>query len=381
MLDSTKPKDSHKGLMPYQNCPDSTTWCIWKQFLNIFCTDFCTLSQSLGTWVKSGDNLHRQWNFTYSRAKNQVYICQSTEHKVHKIANSILIPTGQSRLSLPADATPCDVIVQSDHLRIHHWQPVHQVSTSTPGDFDTYLDLLPEWERLLLTNVQLHTDVFATAKLLNSDNTMNATSDGSAPNFVGSFGWSAKTTSGIPIASNKGAAQGYKTSSFRAEAYGLLSFYLFIYHISHFTAYLISSTTAIYSDSKSVIDIVNEMSMWKDYYSAETLAAEWDILQALTSLLQKMPKTMELQHIKGHQDNQKRYEDLELPAQLNVDADKLAGSYTYPDNIAHTHTTIIKGAIVLVHTPDGTINSKFKKHLQKMIQNKTIKKYIKEKQK
>lgn len=201
---------------------------------------------------------------------------------------------------------------------------------------------------------------------------MKATSNGSAPNFVGSFGWSAKTTSGIIIATNNGAAQGFKTSSFRTEAYGLLSLYLFLYHVFTFTAFPIPPTTSIYSDSKSVIDKVKDMVTWREYYSTKTLTADWDVLQALATLIRKMPDSMELHHILGHQDNKKKYEDLTLPAQLNVDADKLTGSFIYPNNITHTKTSIIEGSIVLLHSPEGTINSKYKKTLRQMIQNKAI---------
>ena len=94
-----------------------------------------------------------------------------------------------------------------------------------------------------------------------------------------------------------------------------------------------------------------------------------------------MPESMELQHIIGHQDNKKKYKDLTLPAQLNVNANKLAGCYIYPNNMVHTQTTIIEEATVLLHSSEGTINSKYKKNLQQMIQHKAIIKHIKEKHK
>lgn len=118
----------------------------------------------------------------------------------------MLIPAGDSSTTLSTYSTPCDVLGTKDQLCIQHRQPFHQVINCIIGDFETYLDLLPEWERLLLSNIQSHTDIFTTAQLLNEDNIiMNATSDRSAPNLERSFRWSAKTTSGIIIVSNKGA--------------------------------------------------------------------------------------------------------------------------------------------------------------------------------
>ena len=35
----------------------------------------------------------------------------------------------------------------------------------------------------------------------------------------------------------------------------------------------------------------------------------------------------QFQHVKGHQDDQCKYDELSLPAQLNVDADELAGAH------------------------------------------------------
>ena len=123
-----------------------------------------------------------------------------------------------------------------------------------------------------------------------------------------------------------------------------------IYHVFTFTAYPIPLTTAIHLDSNSVIDNVKEMTTWRDYYSTKTLATDWNVLQALAILIRKMPEIMELQHITGHQDNNKKYEDLTLPSQLKVDADKLTGSYIYSNNMVHTQNTIIEGATVLLHS-------------------------------
>ena len=58
----------------------------------------------------------------------------------------------------------------------------------------------------------------------------------------------------------------------------------------------------------------------------ETLRPSWDILQSICQHITINP-TLQLQHVKGHQDATTEFDDLPLPAKLNVEADKLAKSF------------------------------------------------------
>ena len=101
------------------------------------------------------------------------------------------------------------------------------------NDFQSYVQNLQEWEKLLIQDVEIYGDIFQLAEYFanateESRTKIYATSDGSAPNCVGTFGWASKLSSGQQLAKQKGPATGYRTTSFRAEAYGLLSFLVFI---------------------------------------------------------------------------------------------------------------------------------------------------------
>eukprot|EP00957_Ditylum_brightwellii_P032187 2440103-Ditylum_brightwellii.AAC.1 len=69
-----------------------------------------------------------------------------------------------------------------------------------------------------------------------------------------------------------------------------------------------------------------------------------------------MAKNFHVFHVKGHQDDHSIYQDLDLPARLNIDADWLAGCYH------RTHSTDINKVIQLLinqvqlNTPSGTIS-------------------------
>jgi hypothetical protein len=54
------------------------------------------------------------------------------------------------------------------------------------------------------------------------------------------------------------------------------------------------------------------------------LHSEFDVLATIHALPRDFLLPPEIQHVKGHQDDHRAYEDLPLPAQLNCDVDVLA---------------------------------------------------------
>jgi len=59
-----------------------------------------------------------------------------------------------------------------------------------------------------------------------------------------------------------------------------------------------------------------------------TLDPDWDILNEVRWAMQKSGlRSRKIEHIKGHQDRKKGYNELTLKAQLNVDADQLASKF------------------------------------------------------
>ena len=79
-------------------------------------------------------------------------------------------------------------------------------------------------------NVKFETDTFEATQEFSKNEKTLATSDGSAANFVRTFGWAFKTARRKKLASNNGPAPGFRTSSFREEGCGLLSMTSFVHH-------------------------------------------------------------------------------------------------------------------------------------------------------
>ena len=93
----------------------------------------------------------------------------------------------------------------------------------------------------------LYNDAYTTIQIMIDDVDIVATSDGVAPKFIGSFGWIMESSKERNTVYAKGPAGVYKYLSNRAEAYGLLSLVLFIFHVHEYM------TTTIQSNFKTFL--------------------------------------------------------------------------------------------------------------------------------
>lgn len=86
-----------------------------------------------------------------------------------------------------------------------------------------------------------------------------------------------------------------------------------------------------------------------------------------------------LTYVKGHQDNRKAYDRLPLMAQLNVDADRLAGKYNreHGARCPFSFTAPNTGALLL--TDDGTLTAKFSSEIRTRSTSPGLEEYIRTK--
>ena len=108
---------------------------------------------------------------------------------------------------------------------------------------------------------------------------------------------------------------------------------------------------------------------------------DWDILQQIIFSLCPFPLFPEIHFIQGHQNDDHPYTTLSLPAQLNVDADHLAGSYVPHPNENPSIITMIAGSAVSLHLLSGTITTKYRSALRKAASTDPIQHYIQTKNK
>ena len=208
-----------------------------------------------------------------------------------------------------------------------------------------------------------------------------AASDGSMSSSIRAYGWTCSLPHGQRLATNHGPVFGRFPSSFHAEAYGLLSYLRFLYRVSQYTQSPLPKQNIIYTDSTSLIEKLGEIRKWPYFFPNTTMDPDWDVLQQIIFSLRLFSSLPEIRFVQGHQDDDHPYTTLSLPAQLNVDADHLAGRYVPSLNENPTIVTMIAGSAVSLHLLSRTITTKYGSALCKAASTDPIQHYIQTKNK
>ena len=88
---------------------------------------------------------------------------------------------------------------------------------------------------------------------------------------------------------------------------------------------------------------------------------------------------MDLTYVRSHQDDKKAYERLPLLAQLNVDADRLAGDYNRNHGAHRPFSIMTPSAGALLLTDEGTLTSAFPSELRIRSTGPPLERYIRSK--
>ena len=163
--------------------------------------------------------------------------------------------------------------------------------------------------------------------------------------------------------------------------YGLLSYLRFLYRVSQYTQSPLPKHNIIYTDSASLIEKLGEIRKWLYFFPNTTMDPDWDVLQQIIFSLRLFPSLPKIRFVQGHQDDNCPYTTLSLPAQLNVDADHLAGSYIPRPNENPIIVTMIAGSAISLHLLSRTITTKYSSALWKAASTDPIQHYIQTKSK
>ena len=170
MIDNNKPLDIHRGLMSYQDCLNRGSWLLWERLLKSFCGDDLTLIQPLGSWLASGDKLHRRWQSCYDNDQNKVFIFKGNEYKIYTVVNNKCYYDGNTTTSITTNALPCRLDYTGEMITIDYSSTYfNNISTAESGDFHTYIRNLPTWENHLLQKVVTTEDIFTAVQGFNKD--------------------------------------------------------------------------------------------------------------------------------------------------------------------------------------------------------------------
>ena len=194
--------------------------------------------------------------------------------------------------------------------------------------FFEYGHTLEAWEVNLLRHTELIADAYTIS--LELQLAFVTGSDGSAKfGTDGAFGWMMSNLEGERAASGMGPVRGINIDSYRAECSGMLAFLRFLLRVADFTDMVGTWEGTICTDSQSMLDTLfgrgktghpaaaEPTSLPTDLQPLHPLISEWDLLIEIRHTLQTLPGVKSV-YVKGHQDQQKAYCNLNLMAQTQM---------------------------------------------------------------
>ena len=326
-----------------QERPTNAEWLLWKRANLIWSTADGRLHTPLKNWTEP---IHKQRNshFAYRKCNNMwirqldnLYQCyRITSSGRAKRRNQVMAWGDIPPNSVPIEVTPNDIKdwnIEQPSFPVMRAAIITMAATAT---FEAYIDTLDPWEIDILRHVTMDVDPFTLC--LETQNNFRAVSDGSAlPTGSASFGWILSTRQGERLAEGMGPVRGMKVHSYRAEASGVLAFLRFLVHIARFTQMHDTWRGVLATDSQSLLDTLfgrdhpeqentGPVDLDQNRVVLDVMCPEWDILIEIQKSLQLLSRVC-LEYIEGHQDKKTSYHNLCLLAQLNVDADQIAGHY------------------------------------------------------
>jgi hypothetical protein len=274
------------------------------------------------------------------------------------------------------------MLLGKDKWHVEHQLPAPITSpiSHIPETFQEYVDALPLWEQDLFSQLEMSFECYTILDLIDqypavpssgsSDqfqrqlSTLITISDGSSMDGNMTFGWTMSLPNGQRIASCASPAPGSKDSSFRVEAYGMLSMVRFLFHLFSFCDAHQAWQIQLSTDNKPLLQRITEYQQYKTYFPNATSNADWDVVQAISTTCAKMHIVPFFRHVKGHQDDKTAYGNLPLEAQLNVDADHEAGSYYQMHPNDDTPVWLIPGTCANLNINANTISSGYTQAIQ-----------------
>ena len=368
------------GEVIYQERPADAEWKLWKRANRLWSYHDNTMVKPLGMWFFNCHQLHQQHQ-SYMSAGDVLWTRHGTNYvkcrEYPRSPTQLYFRYGETHTEcawedLPDDSLPAEAQYKGRGLwrqlgRVTAFDPV---PTPNPVTFPQYVSTLEAWEIELLEHTCFFADPRAISVAL--EHGIRAVSDGSEwYRTQGSFGWAMSDDVGHRVATGTGPARSQTPYSYRSESYGMLSLLCFLKRLAEFTNQWEPWRGTVATDSQSLIDTLHG----KTYTNADPygilspatssatvildpLIAEWDIIFSIQTLLREMPG-LSLIHVRGHQDKKTPYHRLPLLAQLNVDADELAGDYQRDKGAYRPDVLLTTWTGAHLQTPTGTITAHY----------------------
>ena len=221
-----------------------------------------------------------------------------------------------------------------------------------------FINSKPEWERKLIEHFRENTNIKSLLQYLINKSELLITSDGSKTRLKSGGGWviANKDETIIVRGFNPDFDQIETMNSYRSEVYASLASQLFLKTYAEYFHILIKSKITSYCDNNAYVErLTNFIS---DPYLTKILFKKTE-QEAYRIILQLQTPKFQILHVRGHQDDEKTFDEFEIPIKLNIEADIVVTTKaTTPIN---THLLSVPFAIY-IH--DRYIPYKFEKDLR-----------------
>jgi hypothetical protein len=365
----------------HQKRPNREAWTQWKRLMFMLAgrTKAHSLLQPLGRWLVPSNQLRKKWKHLYDPTSDKLFYLTVLGYTQHsKLQHDydkepdpeIITPV------IPKGAMPVDAKERQHTWSINRrWKP-HLTPDYNPlsAPIATVTELLPtleQWELQLLQHIEVMDGTENTIWNTLCNQPCYFATDGSAPTNRGSFGWVISDIQGNILAKCYGPVYGYKISSYRAEAYGILSLLRYLLRLSQIRQQNSQESSKILShillcDNEGIVKRTNIIKEWPFIYPNVTMEAEWDVLAEIRATLAALTPDSQpiLEHIKGHQDKTKPREELSLKAQLNCQVDDLADEYLQSHQVDHSKVPLLPTTGCQLHLTQGTVTRDIKTELK-----------------
>jgi exonuclease III len=335
---------SHTKLVRFhQERPPESAWKLWRRACGLRAHPSGDLYYPLGSWHVPASSLRMSWHAYTSQTTSSFYIREGNRFNTYFLDQDGQ-PDGSSEqcMDLPEDAIPVEASVDTQQWRITY-KSEFQLESQLPPVTGFLMELQSSqmWEKHLFAELQLLASPEEVSIGLR-DHPFAIASDGSVVKDSATFGWILSLEDGTRLAECAGPVFGSQPSSYRAEGYGMLAVLRFLKHLSVFYGNPLNSGFTHYIDNDALVTNVNILENMRggpvdmDSGALEhPLRSDWDVLNEIRYTLGELPQNRTFKWVKGHQDRERSYDQLSLDAQLNVDADRLAGDYQQRKGAPH----------------------------------------------
>jgi ribonuclease HI len=369
-------------LSVHQEYPSMKAWKVWKRANLLWSHPSGALKEPLQKWLCPSSLLRNRYAAYKSRSRLWIRSSDPDLYMEHKLTSLQTTALEVDRVcefhGISQDATPVEVNSMSDgtwrfQTPTHRYRKPPPRPPSTVATFDMYVDTLDPWERDLLRHHTLYEDAFTICWA--AQMALRVVSDGSAvPPSIASFGWMMSSSDGARLAQCMGPVRGRSLHSYRAEATGMLSALRFLIRLREFCQMHDPWLGIVATDSQSLLDTLSGETTLDENRNVpvdldfnrvvlDVMTPEWDVLIEIQKSLRKLPG-VRLEYVKGHQDQEAAYESLPLLAQLNVDADRIAGEYQTEFSSRSPFAILSPNVKAHLVFSDGTVTSNYSEAIE-----------------